>query len=703
MDSELVLILKLLLERTLITTEELKDVTGLSIRQITYRINKINDLLKSQKVPPISLRYNKDLILKPETRDAIIAIIQQYSSEKKYYLSKDERLAFMYLTLFINLDYLSLNHFINSMKVSRSSVLLDFKDLEQVLEENGINIKNNRTNGYYLTGSEMEIRRLMIKFVINIISVSRDCKIFNLFINEYKLDNFQESKEIISNLAAKHNITFVEDRLLEFIYIFIFLKARMISEKKNEFEMSKMPNISVIKLMKEYNFTEDLLYSFEKGDKIESFDANYISAWIIGISVGNTKDKTEDISIISKIVIRIMTRFESLSGFHYMNHEEIFEQLYSHFRPAYYRLIFKLPIFNPLCSKVKEEYKELYKLVNETMKPFSELFDQEIPEDELAYLTIHFGAILFNGKETIIPPKKTALIVCSGGIGSSAILYTELKNLFPELHFLLPIEVSKLKDISEPVDIVFTSNYSAEVMEIEQPLIKVSPVMTLKEKYQVKREVYIQLGNTFLRQPRVDEVMVIVKKHAKVSSENMLRDDLLSYFSRIENVTDKDEGDLMLSDLADKNLIRLSVKAENWEDAVRKSAQALLDNDKITAPYIDAMISTAKEAGPYIVVTKHVALPHAKPEAGAKETAMGIAVLVHPIEFGNKGNDPVKYVFSLSAVDHERHLQAMAELLELLEKEEFYDVLDKAEKPEEIAAYIKEYELKRNLINADMI
>ena len=182
----------------------------------------------------------------------------------------------------------------------------------------------------------------------------------------------------------------------------------------------------------------------------------------------------------------------------------------------------------------------------------------------------------------------------------------------------------------------------------------------------------------------------------------MLRDDLLSYFSRIENVTDKDEGDLMLSDLADKNLIRLSVKAENWEDAVRKSAQALLDNDKITAPYIDAMISTAKEAGPYIVVTKHVALPHAKPEAGAKETAMGIAVLVHPIEFGNKGNDPVKYVFSLSAVDHERHLQAMAELLELLEKEEFYDVLDKAEKPEEIADYIKNYELKRNLINADM-
>ncbi len=690
MDKELLLILNLLLERTIITIEELQYITGLSIRQITYRISKINDLLKAQKVPLISLSSHKDLALKPETKDAILEIIQQYDSEKNCYFNKDERLAFMYLMLFINLDYLSLNHFIYSMKVSKSSVLADLKDLGQVLKENDIYIKNNRTDGYYLTGPEMEIRRLMIKLVINTLSVSHDCKIFNLIINEYKLDNFKSSKEIISNLAEKHNITFVEDRLLEFIYIFIFLKARMVSKKKERFEISRIPNISVIKLMKEYNFTEDLLYSFEDGHIIEAFDANYISAWIIGISVGSTKDKTEDISIVSKIVSRIMTRFASLSGFHYINYDRIFEQLYSHFRPAYYRLLFKLPIYNPLCERVKEEYKELYKLVRETMKPFDELFDQEIPEDELAYLTLHFGAILFNGKESVIPPKKTALIVCSGGIGSSAILYTELKNLFPELNFLVPIELSKLRSVSEHVDIVFTSNYSAELMEIERPLIKVSPVMNLREKFQIKREVYIQLVNTLIKPPRVDEDRKV--KHARILSESRLYDELMSYFSQMENYTDKNDKYLMLSDLINEDLIRLKLPAVNWEDAVRKAASALLENDKITAPYIDAMISTAREAGPYIVVTKHVALSHAKPEAGAKETAMGIAVLEYPIEFGNKCNDPVKYVFSLSAVDHESHLQAMAEFLELLEKDEFYDVLDKTKNPEEIMSYIKAYE-----------
>lgn len=145
----------------------------------------------------------------------------------------------------------------------------------------------------------------------------------------------------------------------------------------------------------------------------------------------------------------------------------------------------------------------------------------------------------------------------------------------------------------------------------------------------------------------------------------------------------------MLSQIINENLIRLNVSATDWEDAVRKSASALLENGKIEASYIDEMISTCKEVGPYIVITKHVALPHARPEAGAKEIAIGIATMEHPIEFGNEDNDPVKYIFSLSAVDQNTHIQAMSELAELLDKEEFYAVLDKAKTPEEIMNYIR--------------
>ena len=83
----------------------------------------------------------------------------------------------------------------------------------------------------------------------------------------------------------------------------------------------------------------------------------------------------------------------------------------------------------------------------------------------------------------------------------------------------------------------------------------------------------------------------------------------------------------MLSDLLTEDLVQLNVVASNWEDAIRKSAQPLVDNKKVTEGYVDDIIKGVNELGPYIVITEHVALPHARPESGALESAVGITVL----------------------------------------------------------------------------
>ena len=47
-------------------------------------------------------------------------------------------------------------------------------------------------------------------------------------------------------------------------------------------------------------------------------------------------------------------------------------------------------------------------------------------------------------------------------------------------------------------------------------------------------------------------------------------------------------------------------------------------------------LKVSNELGPYIVITEHVALPHARPESGALEPAVGITVLKDSVEFGSK-------------------------------------------------------------------
>lgn len=692
-DKEIVSILQILLNSTLITTNGLQEESNSSKRQITYRINKINDMLKVKKVPLICLRADKDIIVRKETKKAIKEILEKNYSKNTYYFSKEERLLYMYLMLFINMEDISINHFTNSIKVSRSTVNLDFKDLIPNLEKKGIYVKNNRISGYYLVGNEMEIRRVLIKNIIETLSNEKSSRVFDIFIEEYNLDSFEEAKQIILKLIKRYEINFVEDRLIEFIYIFIFLKARMCSTRIVTQENIDIPNISVMSSMKEYKFAKELLEVYESEEKIRPHNIMYISAWILGISVGNYEEDTEDKAVISEIVNKMMTRFGYLSGVYYISQEKIFKQLYSHFRPAYYRLLFKLPIYNPICEKVKEEYRLVYRIVSNSMKEFCGLFGEEIQEEELAYLTMHFATLFSNKKEFEDFRKRIALIVCSNGVGSSAILHAELTNLFPDLHFIPMSESVGLENISEPVDIVFTTNYNTESLKIDVPVIKVSPVMTTKEKYKITREVYIQLGDIFLRQPKIDEVMNIIKKHAKVTSESMLSSELLAYFAQIENFTSKEGEGPMLSEITSETLIKLKIKAKNWEDAIRQSASVLVENNKVTEGYVDAMIDSAKVSGPYIVITKHVALPHARPEAGSKEIAIGIATLDSPIKFGNDENDPVKYVFCLSAVDNNSHLRAMSELVELLEQDEFFRVLDTAKEGKEIIDFIKRHEL----------
>lgn len=120
----------------------------------------------------------------------------------------------------------------------------------------------------------------------------------------------------------------------------------------------------------------------------------------------------------------------------------------------------------------------------------------------------------------------------------------------------------------------------------------------------------------------------------------------------------------------------------------KKSCTTISSWKKVTESYVDDIIVGVKNNGPYIVLTEHVALPHARPESGALESAIGVATLKTPVEFGNEANDPVKYLFTLSAKDSSQHLSALSELAGLFEDKEFFNLLDNSNNPKEIMEYI---------------
>lgn len=676
-------LMKRLVERDHHEMTELASQISLTKRQLEYTLEKINDLNVSKNGQRIIIESNR-IMISSEMKERLIAELMNESFVDGYVLNVNERGKYIFLLLFYYFDdYFSINHFITEFGVGKTTILNDLKSLNMELEKEKLKIDYSRKEGYRITGNEFDIRYYLMKMLIWDSTEHNTTFIYDYFIEKNKLSTFSETKKKIEPIMTKYRLTFVENRLTEFIYTLIFLEKRLELRVEEGGAKFKLPAMIA---MKEYDFSKEILLLT---NQTADFSALYLCAWILGLSIGSPDETTKDYEFIMELVKRIILRFEALSGIRFTNQALVINQLYTHLRPAYYRLYFKLPIINPLHAKIKKEYGELFNIVEEALKPIASLFEHPIPEDEIAFLTMHFASLSASLKETK-QPQKVALIVCPNGIGSSSIVYTELKGLFPELSFIGPMETNAIEDLGDSYDLIFSTVPNIRLFYTKKPVYVVSPIMTTAEKYRLISDVYSQLGNLGFKLPSVKSILGIVSKYAKIDNLSMLEKEL--YENMIPSVKETAlllDSELSLADITNPELIQLNVSPRDWEEAIRISGAPLLKQGKITRDYIETIVANTKNEGPYMVIAKHIALPHARPIDGVEELGISITSLKYPVVFGSKENDPVKYIFCLAATDNKRHLNAMAELVELFDDQEFYSLLDRSDDPKEIFSYLQ--------------
>ncbi|MDO4901468.1 PTS sugar transporter subunit IIA [Actinomyces sp.] len=118
-----------------------------------------------------------------------------------------------------------------------------------------------------------------------------------------------------------------------------------------------------------------------------------------------------------------------------------------------------------------------------------------------------------------------------------------------------------------------------------------------------------------------------------------------------------------LTDLITDDHVIIHKHVTTWQQAIAAVAEPLLAEGSITAAYVDSMIAAVDQFGPYIVLSPHLVLAHARPEAGVNRQAMSVMTLAEPISFNHPVNDPVDIVFCLAAVDNDSHLKALREFV----------------------------------------
>lgn len=127
-----------------------------------------------------------------------------------------------------------------------------------------------------------------------------------------------------------------------------------------------------------------------------------------------------------------------------------------------------------------------------------------------------------------------------------------------------------------------------------------------------------------------------------------------------------------MSDSIARDCVRVGAHADSWQDAIRLAAAPLVERGSIEASYVDRMIASVVELGPYIVLMPGFALAHAAPGDDVYVSDLSVALFDGEVFFGSD-NDPVRVVMCLACVDRESHIARLQGVAEKLLDETFVE------------------------------
>ena len=378
--------------------------------------------------------------------------------------------------------------------------------------------------------------------------------------------------------------------------------------------------------------------------------------------------------------------------------KDLFNMLVQHISGLIFRSKYDIFVQNPLKDKLIIEEKDLYYAIDNSVEIITNITNKPISDDEKAYLLIYFASA--KSKSTSLRKNKIPqiIILCNTGQGTAQIVKNNLEKyfIFNIKEIIAAHQLSSIK----ATDIDFIISTIPLISNI--PYVQVNPMLKIRDVYNIYNLMF-ELGFNFPvyniqdnkgNQSKLAKLLSnILVDYSKVEDEKILLEKVYDLVKEYDiNLKNTGDRQYMLSELLTEENIKLNVEVNDWKEAVIASGEILENNKIIEHIYIEEAIKNVMDLGPYIVITKGVAIPHANSNMGVHKTAISLASLKNPVCFGNVNNDPVKYVFTLATVNATSHLKALQDLVNLLGQDDFFCVIDQAKSSGEIIRYIKTFE-----------
>ena len=410
--------------------------------------------------------------------------------------------------------------------VSKAIIKTDLDHIEKWLTQKGLKLLSKQKIGLSVNGTELEIR----KALADLSELYRDNSNigWQFLLKQFSSYEIEIVQSELKEYQLKHSLYFTDEtneRLL--IHILFMIRRTKLAQP------IALPSEDLNMLMDkpEFESARNFLKKLEiifvvhfSDQEIAYFTIHLLGGRFRRQHSNGRQENAEDHKLVGLVTNELMSKMTEVTRVDFINDDVLNEGLNLHLYSALNRIKYGLSVSNPMLNDIKKMYPYIFDTVIHVLEEINTMFSLSIPEEEAAYVTIHFQASIERIRQ-VRGIMQNAIIVCHMGIGMSQLLRAKIEQKIRSINIIDCIAKADLRDylLEHKVDVIISTIALPTVMI---PHIVVSPLLEGSEEKKLKDFIlklsssrqnnstliqYIETSNIFLRQDSTHRFKVIEK------------------------------------------------------------------------------------------------------------------------------------------------------------------------------------------------
>lgn len=484
----------LLSKKEEMTVKDLADEIDVSTRTIHRDLKELELTLKEYDLELIKKSGVGIQITGDEERMEDLKLSLFQLSYNEY--TPEERQTMILCSLLEAKEPVKLVSLAHDLNVTIATISNDLTKLESRLLDFGLTLVRKRGYGVEVTGDEKAKRRAMSQIIAQNLNETEFLSLVRENIQKKSLHTADSISKRLLGLVEKNRMLTVEKAIEEVneelpypiadsAYIGLVVHLTLALERILQGENINMDKafLETLKTVPEFKAAEKITEKLKRAIStyIPEAEIGYITMHLQGAKLRQDKEYVlEESSFQMALKAKSLITFVGQkTGTDLLKNASLLQGLVTHLKPALYRIKQNMGISNPLMPKIKKDYVELFHIVQDAVAAIFP--DLQVPDEEIAYLVMHFGSALMYRNRT---QALKALVICSTGIGTSKMLATRLKQEIPEITELKNASLFELNKLdTKEYDLVISTIH---LPDYHSPYIVLSPIPNEEELQKVR-------------------------------------------------------------------------------------------------------------------------------------------------------------------------------------------------------------------------